>query len=207
MPASIDGVRAWIVVERAYTIHRLCDRGSTPVAPPVHLPTCSRRPGLAMGTLAPVTPTQCGVIWLRDEAATLTRMRGPAVAGSTGELAAGEKYSRKVQQPWRPCACLTVPLQPSDLGKDLQRPSCRQFATRGPGFESAKEYRLRVVARHRWARGTRTHDLRIKRGILALVNVPGQSVSVRFSCVNDTGRLSSVPGGFGSIADSVQTRP
>jgi hypothetical protein len=57
MPASIDDICASIVVERAYTIHRLCDRGSTRVAPPVHLPTCSRRPGLAMGTLASATPT------------------------------------------------------------------------------------------------------------------------------------------------------
>ena len=35
-PASIDDGCAWIVVERAYTIHPLLVRGSAPVAPPVH---------------------------------------------------------------------------------------------------------------------------------------------------------------------------
>src|SRR5581483_6928555 len=43
IPPSMDEGCAWIVVERAYTIHPLFVRGSAPVAPPVHaLPSSCR---------------------------------------------------------------------------------------------------------------------------------------------------------------------
>jgi hypothetical protein len=114
MPASIDGICAWIVVERAYTIHRLCDRGSAPVgaagSPPNLLAYAGSgngqiRTGQACRLVEFMTgPTHrtdggCPVIWLGDEAASLTRE----------------------------CECLLLPLQtasssPAKTAANIQQP-------------------------------------------------------------------------------------
>src|ERR1700739_2185009 len=48
-PASMDDGCAWIVVERAYTIHPFPTRGSAPVAPPVQPTPSSGGLPMAMG--------------------------------------------------------------------------------------------------------------------------------------------------------------